>query len=91
VSSTVDEIYYEIVETVLNAAQTFIEETPTDKYQQVDKMCRLFVGVMAAFMDTMPSLQEEHALALAKSAYQTMENLRLANKDKTKPQTGLAN
>lgn len=77
-TEVVETFYYEMVEMIVNAANTFVDMHPTNNTEQVKKMVHLFTSVTAAFIDLMPGLDEEAAINLTKTAYLHAKSL--ANK-----------
>jgi hypothetical protein len=69
-NDTLETIHYEMVEEIINAAETLISMHPEDKLEQTRKMLYLFVGAMQAFVQSVPGLKEDDTLTLAKKAYE---------------------
>lgn len=66
---TVAAIHYDMVESIIDAAQTMVQMHPDSNKDQVEKMLYLFVNTMQAFIQAVPGLEEENLLLLAKKAY----------------------
>jgi hypothetical protein len=74
-TDALETIYYEMVEQIVDAANTFVDMHPTSSDEQVKKMMHLFISVTAAFIDSMPGLQETTAIDVAKLAFQHAKEL----------------
>lgn len=68
-------MYYDMVEEIMNAAETCIQMHPEDKPEQTRKMIYLFKSVMAAFVDSLPGIQEADVVLLSKQAYAHAQKL----------------
>ena len=73
-NDTLETIHYEMVEEIINAAETLIAMHPEDKLEQTRKMLYLFVGSMQDFVQSVPGLKEEDAVTLAKKAFELARN-----------------
>lgn len=74
-NDALETIYYDMVEQIVDAANTFVDMHPTSNEEQVKKMMHLFISVTAAFIDSMPGLQETTAIDVAKLAFTHAKNV----------------
>lgn len=72
---TLATLHYDMVEQVIDAAETVIQMHPDNNAEQISKMLYLFVGAMSAFIQSVPGIQIEHVLTLAKKAHETAHAL----------------
>jgi hypothetical protein len=74
-NEALETIYYDMVEQIVDAANTFVDMHPTNSDEQVKKMTHLFISITAAFIDSMPGLQEATAVDVAKLAFKHAKDL----------------